>query len=205
MMSWTEKMSTRIAKKIVPNGEAYTVGQVSHGIEIFLLQMFGAVILITISILLGCAFEAIAITAMYMLLRNFSGGAHFNGVMACLLSGTALLLAAALLTKQLIFLNNWASSLLILSATIVSVSINWHHAPARHTYVEIEEHIRKRNRKIILTMLLIGCLSVQFLVYLDYKQLGHAFSFAVLLQSLLLHPLAYRAMGRIEKIIFMKG
>jgi accessory gene regulator B len=195
-MSWTEKLSIRIAKKIVPPGGAYTVGQVSHGIEIFLLQVLGLAFLIPVSLLLGCAAETITLTAVYMLLRNFTGGVHLKGAMACFISGTILLLSAGLLAKQLPMENPAVSSLLILFATALSFWINLRYAPAEHTYVKIEPHIRRKNKKTVLFLLIFGCVLFQFLVYLDYNQLGHAFSFAVLLQSCLLHPLAFRALGR---------
>jgi len=197
-MSWTEKISIRIARKIVPAGESYTVGQVSHGIEIFLWQVSGALFLVTVSYLLGFAMEAILLAACYMLLRNFTGGFHFASARACFLSGNALLLAAAF-SLQHLPADDRFSSLLILASTLVGLWINQKHAPAPHTYVEIPDHIRRKNRKIILFLLFFGCVLNQFLVYFDYKQLGHAFSFAVLLQSILLHPWTYRVMGRIEQ------
>jgi accessory gene regulator protein AgrB len=204
IMSWTEKLSIRIARKIVPAGESFTVGQVSHGIELFLLQSLSVVFLVTVSFLLGCTAEAISIAAIYMLLRNFTGGVHFKSALTCFLTGNGLILAAALVAKQLPADHNWFSSLFILLTTSFAFVINYHHAPAAHTYVTIAEQVRKKNRKIILFLLFFGCQFSQFLVYFDYRLLGHAFSFAVLLQSSLLHPLAYRAMEYYEKTFSRK-
>lgn len=204
-MSWTEKLSIRIAKKIVPAGETYTVGQVSHGIEIFLWQTLGTFVLIVLSILLDCVVEALMVWGIYMLLRNFTGGVHFKGALVCFITGNALMLAFALLTKYLPVDNFFFSTLFLLFATALSFWINSRYAPAEHTYVKIEESIRKTNRKIALILLIIGCSASEFLVYFDYRLLGHAFSFAVLLQSFLLHPLAYRVMGRLENSFSRKG
>jgi accessory gene regulator protein AgrB len=204
-MSWAEKLSIRIARKIVPAGDSYTVGQVSHGIEIFLWQVLGAVSLIAISTLFDCVVEAITVSGIYMLLRNFTGGVHFKGALACFITGNVLMLAAALLAKQLPADHGWFSFWFVLSSTVLSFWINLRYAPAPHTYVQIDEHIRRRNRKTILLILIAGCVISQILVYFDYKQLGHAYSIAVLLQSLLLHPLAYRAMEQYEKSFSRKG
>jgi accessory gene regulator protein AgrB len=204
-MSWTEKLSIRIARKIVPAGESYTVGQVSHGIELFLLQSLSVAFLVTVSFLLGCTAETISITAIYMLLRNFTGGVHFKSALACFLTGNILILVAALVAKQLTAAHPWISVLFILLTSVFAFVINYHHAPAAHTYVTIAEHVRRKNKKIILFLLFFGCVLSQFLVYFDYKLLGHTFSFAVLLQSSLLHPLAYKAMGYYEQTFSRKG
>jgi accessory gene regulator B len=204
-MSWTEKLSIRIAKKIVPAGGPFTVGQVSHGIEIFLLQSFSAAFLILVSLFLDCAVETITISAVYMLVRNFTGGVHFKSALACFIGGNILMLSAALLARQLPMDNSLFSSLLVLCSAALAFGINLRYAPAEHTYVTIEAHIRQKNRKIVLFLLVIGCVLSQFFVYLDYSQLGHAYSFAVVLQSCLLHPLAYRAMKWYEQTFSRKG
>jgi accessory gene regulator protein AgrB len=199
-MSWSEKLSIKIAEKIVPAGEAYTVGQVSHGIELFLLRLLNTAALVVLSALFGCLLEALLISAMYLLIRNFTGGVHFRSAQACLITGISIMVLSAFLVKQLPADAPLFSSAFIAGSTMLSFLINMRYAPAKHTYVEYQEHVKKKNKRITLVLLIFGCVLSMLLLYLNYEQLGHAFSFAVLLQSFFLHPLAYRAVERIESI-----
>lgn len=204
-MSWSEKLSVKIAEKIVPAGEAYTIGQVSHGIELFLLRLVNTASLLLLSALFGCLLEAVLISSIYLLIRNFTGGVHFQSAQACLIGGNVVIIAAAMLSKQLLGAGPLLSALFVLSSTAIAFLINMRYAPANHTYVDIEEQIRAKNKRISLILLISGCFLSIFLLYLNYTQLGHAFSFAVLLQSFFLHPFAYRAVGRFETIFLRKG
>ncbi len=200
-MSWTEKLSVRIAKKLIPEGEAYTVAQVSHGIEIFLLYVINTGFLIAAALFLGVFRQAVVVGGVYLLLRNFTGGVHFKSARACFVAGNALLLSAALLVKHLPAVPLALGLLTVAGCCTVAIGINARYAPARHTYISIAEETRKRNKRIALILLVGGCILSELLVYFTYSHLAFACSFAVLLQAILLHPAAFRVVEWIEKRI----
>lgn len=204
-MSWTEKVADRLAAKLVTEDSPHTQGQVAHGLEIVLLMALNTLFFLFVSFLLGAFFEALLIAIVYLLYRNFTGGVHFQSQAACFFIGNALLIGAALLAKYLPLPPDTVSFILVLAAFAFSAVLNHRYAPAQHTYVEYDEPIVKRNRTIIIRLLIFGCLISLLLVYFSYSKLAFSYTIAVLLQSMLLHPLSYRAVRRIEQIFSQRG
>ncbi|WP_126428668.1 accessory gene regulator ArgB-like protein [Brevibacillus marinus] len=203
-MSWTEKLADRLAAKLVTEDTPYTRGQIAHGLEIVLLQLLNLAFLLVVSYLLDAFGEALVVAVVYTLHRNFTGGVHFKSQSACFYIGNALLIGAALLVKYLPPLADAAAYGLVLSVFALSFALNRRYAPAKHTYVEYDESIIKRNRTIVGRLLVFGCLFSLVLVYFSYSKLAFSYTVAVLLQSILLHPFSYRLVGGIEQI-FNKG
>ncbi len=204
-MSWSEKASIKIARKIVPTNSDYTVGQVSHGVEIFLLQALSAATIVIISLFLGCFTQALILTLSYMAIRSFTGGVHLKSSHTCFLSGIVLILLLSMSAKQLDNESMLFTSLFVLVISLIGFLINLRYAPAEHTYVQIEAHVKQRNKRIVEILLIIGCALAETLVYFGYKQPAIAYSLAVLLQSLLLHPFCFKMVRRIETTFYEKG
>jgi accessory gene regulator B len=199
-LSWTEEISTRIARQIIQEDSTYTVGQVSHGIEIAIIYLLNAAVLIISSLLLGVFTEAILIASLYILHRSFTGGFHLNSVWSCMVGGVLMILLSSLAILNLPDLGPF-SYLLILILFVVSFLINYRYAPAEHTYVSTKETIKKLCRKIIVILLIFGCILSEILIYFDYKHLAITYAFSAFLQSLHLHPISYRLAGRFEKLL----
>ncbi|UFJ39997.1 accessory gene regulator B family protein [Brevibacillus humidisoli] len=201
-MSWTEKVSNRLARRLVTEGSPYSLGQISHGIEIFLLMVLNAAFLLVVSYILGCFMESVVIGFIYMLHRNFTGGVHFRNQSACFFIGNALMIGLALIVKSLPSVPDVFSYSLISISFVLSYLVNARHAPAKHIYVEYDPFIIKRNRTIILRLLIFGCLLSYLLVYFAYSKFAFAYTVAILLQSILLHPVIYRLVESIEHKFF---
>lgn len=199
-MSWTEKISTQIAKQIKVEESPYTLGQISHGIEIMLLYLINASTIIVTSFLCGVLTEALLLSGFYILHRIFTGGIHLKSVWTCLVGGVLTILAGSLFIAYFPY-SQTVSYILALFMTGISLAINVRYAPAEHTFVSTKESIRKICRTIIIAMLLSGCLISEFLVYLDYQQVAVTYALAVFLQSLHLHPIAFQVVTRFEKLL----
>lgn len=198
-MSWTEKVSTRIARQIKVAESPYSVGQISHGIEIVLLYLFNAMALLLSSYLLDVFFESILVAFFYILHRSFTSGVHMSSPWTCLVIGVSSVVAGSLLLKHLPDFGGYAY-LLVSIIFLASFWVNYRYAPTEHTYVSTDESIKKICRIIILTLLIIGCAICNLLVYFDYTQLAFTYSFAVFLQSLFLHPVSFWMVSRFEKL-----
>ncbi|NGQ95690.1 accessory gene regulator B family protein [Brevibacillus sp. SYP-B805] len=197
-MSWTEKVSIRLAKRIIPEDSPYSVDQISHGIEITIINLLNAAALVLLSSLAGVLFYTIALTALYFLHRSFTGGIHFKNVWTCLILGVSTMTLAASAISHL-SVPRMLSYGIVLSFFAVSFFINYRYAPAEHTYVSTKESIKKACRIIILNLLIFGCVIAEFLIYFGYSHLAFLYAFAALLQSLHLLPTTFRLVAQIEK------
>ncbi|MGO0063539.1 accessory gene regulator ArgB-like protein [Brevibacillus fluminis] len=205
-MSWSEKLSIRIAKKLVSNTDAsHTVGQVSHGIEIFLLYLLTVLSLAVCSWFLNSFSETIVLSFFYFLFRNFTGGVHLSNPHSCFIVGNILALSLGLAVKHMPTTNFLFASITIMVAVVFSFVVNWRYAPANHTYVQISDEAKRKSKRIVTTFLILGCPLAYFLLYFNYYNLAYAYSFAVLLQALLLHPLSFHLVKRFEKTFLREG
>ncbi|USG65259.1 accessory gene regulator B family protein [Brevibacillus ruminantium] len=198
-MGWSEKISTRIAKGIKGDNTEHTEEQLSHGIEIFLLNLLNFVCLFIISYLLGIVWEVLFLSIIYYLHRLVTGGVHMSTPFSCLIVGTLTLSGIGYLGAHLPLLSTSAASIWIIVSMSVSFMINLRYAPAAHTYLPTNEKIRGICKKIALFSILIGCFFILFLV-VYHQKLALIYSLAVLLQSLHLHPVSYRLVAGLEKM-----
>ncbi|MGE5702239.1 MAG: accessory gene regulator ArgB-like protein [Clostridia bacterium] len=204
-MSWSEKLSIRIARKLVTEKSTFTVGQVSHGIEIFLLYVLTAISILIFSWFLGSMIETILLSFVYFLFRNFTGGVHLRSPHTCFLLGNLLVLSLGFLSKHFPASNLLLIYVLVFGLSGMALLINWHHAPANHTYVTISDDRKRKSKKIVVTLSFIGCLFLFFLVYFGYYSLAISYSWAVLLQAILLHPFAFHLVKHVEHHFYEKG
>lgn len=196
-MSWTERVATRLAKQIKTGESPFSVGEISHGIEIVIMYLLNALTLLLSAYLLDVLLEASLLAGFYILHRSFTGGIHLKSVWTCMIGGVSMILLASILVKYLPDLNGGAY-LLVFLLIACSFVINYRYAPAEHTYVSTKESIKRVCRKIVLGLLIFGCLSSEILVYFDYSNLALTYAFATFLQSLHLHPLSYQLVVRLE-------
>jgi accessory gene regulator protein AgrB len=202
-MSWTQKVSIRIAKRLTVAGTPYTVGQISHGIEIFLLNLINAAVLLLAAWLLGIFSETLCFALILFLHRVITGGVHLKNPWTCLIAGLLLMLGGGYLVKHVPLLPPAAAYALILLTIGTAFVIYYRHAPAAHSYVSYQQSVRQKSRKIAFGLLGCACILSMILVEFYYK-LAITYTLAVFLQSLLLHPAAFRVVARLEKT-FSKG
>lgn len=197
-MTWTEKVSMRLAKCLKTEGTPHSLGTLAHGIEIFLLNAINLAVLILCSLLLQVFRETMLLFFFFYLHRLFSGGLHLRSPWTCLAATLFLMLGGGFLLKQLPVVPTPYAQLLILAAVGLSFGINYRHAPAEHTYVPHDPAIQRRSRVILLLLIGMGCLFSIYLVGYSY-QTSMTYALAVLLQSVLLMPRTYQFVSRLAK------
>jgi accessory gene regulator protein AgrB len=202
-MGWTRKVSNRIAKHLTMEGSPYTAGQISHGIEIFLLNLINAAVLLLAAWLLGIFPETLCFALILFLHRVITGGVHLKNPWTCLIAGLLIMLGGGYLVKHVPLLPPAAAYALILLSFGTAFVIYNRHAPAAHSYVNYQQSVRQTSRKIAFSLLGCACFLSLVLVEFSYR-LAITYTLAVFLQSLLLHPVAFRLVARLEKT-FSKG
>ncbi|MDF2682060.1 MAG: accessory regulator AgrB [Brevibacillus sp.] len=197
-MTWTEKVSMRLAKRLKTEDTTYSVGQLAHGIEIFMLNIISGLALIIVSVIFQLFKEVMLLCCLFFLHRLVTGGVHLRNPWTCLLATLSLMMAGGYLVKHLPVLPAPYAQLLVFVGVGFAYVINYRHAPAAHTYSPTYPAIQRRNRFIVLCMLAAGCTISIILVGYTY-QLSMTYTLAVLLQSVLLMPSSFRLVSRLEK------
>ncbi|CAM5797067.1 MULTISPECIES: accessory gene regulator ArgB-like protein [Brevibacillus] len=203
-MGWMEKTSKRIARKIMSEDTIHTEEELSHGIEIFLLNLLNVMFLFLVSILLGIVGEVFLLTTIYFLHRLFTGGVHMSTPGSCLIVGTATLSGAGYVMAHLPVLTTSLAYFWIVISMGAAFLINVKYAPAAHTYLPTNERVRQISKKVILFLITIGCTFILFLV-VYYQKIALIYSLAVFLQSLHLHPVSYRMVAGLEQMLRKGG
>ncbi|RNB53802.1 accessory gene regulator B family protein [Brevibacillus gelatini] len=202
-MTWTEKLSGKIAHAIKTEGSPYTVGQLAHGIEIFLLNVINLFVIVLFSAIFNLLGEVLPLLCFFFLLRFFTGGVHFKNPWSCLVATLLLLLIGGAIIKYVSLASVGIMSILILLVAGVGTFINYAYAPAKHTYMPDNPNIRKKHRTIAILLIVVGCILSLFLVRYSYK-LSMTYTLAITYQSLLLMPVSFRFVSFLEKT-FSKG
>lgn len=197
-MTWTEKLSLYIAKRIQIEGSPHSLGQLAHGIEIFLLNTVNVLALLISSAVFHMFKEVMILSVLFYLHRLFTGGVHMRSPWTCLLATLLLMLTGGVVLKHLPAFPTPFAQLIVLLGYGFSFWINSRHAPAAHTYVPTDPRIQRRNRLIVLWLILAGCALSIVLVGYTYT-LSMTFTLAVLLQSVLLMPISFRLVSLLEK------
>ena len=199
-MTWMEKVSWRLAERIKMDETPYSIGQLAHGIEIVLLNIINAVALLLVSSFLQITGEVLLVSALFFFHRLFSGGVHLKNPWSCMTATLILMNAGGYLVKELSVTVPPYAPFLVGFGIGLAFLINYRYAPAEHTYVSADPNMQQRNRVIILNCLIIGCLLSLFLVEYAYH-LAIAYTVAVLTQSVLLLPVSFQIVNRLEKNI----
>lgn len=188
----------RLAKRLKTEDMTYSVGQLAHGIEIFLLNIISGLALIIVSATFQLFEEVMLLCCLFFLLRLLTGGVHLRNPWTCLLATLFLMVSGGYFLRHLPVLSAPYAQLLVLASAGFSFSINYRYAPAAHTYAPTNPAIQRKNRFIVLWMIGVGCAISISLVGYTY-QLSMTYTLAVLLQSVLLMPSSFRLVSRLEK------
>lgn len=199
-MTWTEKVSLRLAKQIKTEESPYSIGQLAHGIEIFLLNIMNGIALLVVSALLQIVLEVTLVTFLFFLYRIITGGVHFRNPWRCTFATLFLMNTGGYMLKHLPVIPAPYIYLVILAALSLAFAINSRYAPAKHTYAPDHPDVQKRNRIIVLFLVGISCVLSLILVKYAYI-LILANIIAVLTQSALLLPGSFLLVSRLENFL----
>ncbi|HBZ81700.1 MULTISPECIES: accessory gene regulator ArgB-like protein [Brevibacillus] len=202
-MTWTGKMSGKIAQRIKTDDTPYTVGQLAHGIELFLLNALNLFIILLVSAALGLLVEVVPLLCSLFILRTLTGGVHLKNPWSCLGATLLLLLVGGAIIKYVPMPSPPALSLLTLITAGAGALINYLYGPAKHTYMPDNPAIQKRHRKIAILLITVGCILSLLLVEYSYKH-SMTYILAVFYQSLFLTPASFRLVSVLEKT-FSRG
>lgn len=196
-MSIIETMSLRIARQVKANGSPHSVGVLSHGIEIMILNTMNTLLLLSLALLMGCFTTVAAAFVSYTLLRNFTGGVHFNNPWSCMIIGNILLFSVGWLTASFTPQTGYLPYLLTLVLFLFSFFINRKHAPAKNRYYEFEEEQLRKNRQKVFILLGLCAGTAFFLGAIGYLSIMLVMGLAVVLQAILLHPITFKFIQKI--------
>lgn len=198
-MTWLEKVSWRMAERIKTDDTPYSLGQLAHGIEIFLLNIINGMALFLVAACLQMVGEVFLVAGLFFLHRIFTGGVHLKNPWTCMTATLLLMNAGGYLVKHLPDTPPPYALYWVGIGIGIAFLINYRHAPAEHTYVPTNPKIKRVNRVIILNIIGFGCLLSLLLVEYAY-QLAVAYTVAVLTQSVLLLPVSFQIASRLEKL-----
>lgn len=181
----------KFARKLQAAGSHHSVGELSHGLEIMMLNFLNTFGLLILSLLFGCFTEVAFAAGAYILIRNFTGGVHFRSPWSCLLIGNILLFVIGWGTSQMP-----VSSLPIIwgvaiGCWLLAYGINRRHAPAPNLYFQFNSVQIQQNRSRALRLQwLFGMVSVASGL-MGYLPILVAINLAIFLQAILLHPATF--------------
>ncbi|MGN7472273.1 accessory gene regulator B family protein [Brevibacillus sp. SAFN-007a] len=199
-MTWTERVSGKIAKRIKTDDSPYTVGQLAHGIELFLLNAINLFVILLVSALLGLLGEVFPLLCALFFLRSLTGGVHLKNPWSCLGATLLLLLLGGAIIEYVPKPSTSVLTLLTVFTAGFGVIINYVYGPAKHTYLPDNPAVQKRNQKIAILLIFIGCILSIFLVGYSYR-LSMTYILAIFYQSLLLMPSSFRFVSFLEKTL----
>ncbi|MBG9567950.1 accessory gene regulator B family protein [Brevibacillus agri] len=202
-MTWTGKLSGKIAQRIKTDDTPYTTGQLAHGIELFLLNALNLFVILLVSALLGLLGEVFPLLCLLFLLRSLTGGAHLKNPWSCLGATLLLLLLGGAIIEYIPKPSASVLSLLTIFTAGVGIIINYAYGPAKHTYMPDNPAAQKRNRKIAIFLIIIGCILSILLVRYSYRH-SMTYILAVFYQSFFLMPISFRFVSFLEKN-FLRG
>ncbi|GIO07290.1 hypothetical protein J31TS6_33180 [Brevibacillus reuszeri] len=196
-MTWTERLSLRIAQSIKTEETHFSTGQLAHGIEIFILNVINVIVIVALSLLFDLIGEVIPLLFFFFGLRLLTGGVHLKNPWTCLAFTVTLIVSGGLLIKNLPELSSPYVEIGMILVGGAGFLINYFYAPAKHTYMPADPKIQNRNRIIVLLAIGIGCLLSVILIEYTYK-LSMTYILAVLLQSVLLMPRSFQIVSYLE-------
>lgn len=160
---------------------------VHYGLETLYVNISKAIIITFFSLFLGITLEMYCFIFIYGLLRTYMGGVHLKTSLGCtIFSGTIFILPTIISLNIDIF---WQLGLPIL---LTGLLIAYKYSPADTSRKPIlNKDLRKRRKKISCILI-----SIYIIIYiLNFNIILNNFIvFAVLINSIIIHPITYKLM-----------
>lgn len=197
-MTWTQRISERIAHFIKTSDSPYTMEQLAHGIELFLLNTLNLFVILLISAVFGLTGEVFPLLCLFFLFRLLTGGVHLKNPWSCLAATIVLMISGGAIINYSPVVSDSLLMLMILASTLIALVINYLYGPAKRAYINEDSKVREKLRRIVIIIILISCFLSIILVQYSYK-LPMIYILAVLYQSLLLTPFSFHLVSFLEK------
>ena len=185
--------SKKFADKLMPFLEKhnkYTDKErivVHYGLETLYVNISKAIIITIFSLFLGITLEMYCFIFVYGLLRTYMGGIHLKTSLGCTVySGTIFIISTILSLNLDIFLQ------IGIFIILIGLFIAYKYSPADTSRKPIlNKDLRKRRKKI--SCMLISIYLIIYILNIN-SILNNFIVFAVLINSILIHPITYKLM-----------
>ncbi len=195
-MNWMENFTIRMAKKIATSADGeYSVGVVSHGLEIVLFNLLNICVLLLIAFLSNSTLEVLVTAIVYIVYRSFTGGVHFQNPLICFVTGNTLLCTLGWIASWLPVKDTATMVGIVCAVFAMAFLVNAKYAPRSARY-GISEQKKKQNKRIILSLLSLGFILSLLFTAAGYFSVTYAYCLAVFFQSVLLLPIVVRMVER---------
>ena len=158
---------------------------IQYGLEGIYILITKSIVIFTVAYLLGMIKEVLIFTLLYNIIRMPSFGLHATKSWMCYLSSLIIFLILPYVCKTITFDPLWKG---ILGA--ISIILIYKNAPADTVKRPIIDQKRRRNYKIISTIIAITFAFLSITIKNNF--LSNAFVFAIVLQNFMISPYIYQ-------------
>jgi len=181
----------KISGKVILYNDQFALqkDEIRYGLESLLLTLNQLLLILILALPFGILPEALILYFAHSILRTFSGGAHFQRYLTCLIYGTLSITLSSLAIVH--FYHTWAAikPLLIILLTLSFVLVIW-KAPVLYKNKGFFTQKQLLRKKCISTFLFIFLFIISIIVF-NNTSLMYAIWFALILQSLTLTKTVY--------------
>lgn len=183
-----EKMLSKCISYINSNHPIYSKEQleeIKYGLESIYILITKSIFIFTVAFLLNILKEVLIFTLIYNIIRMPSFGLHATKSWICLVSSTIIFILVPYLCKSLEL-----DTFIKIVIGIITIILIMKNAPADTYKRPIINPIRRRNYKIISTLLA----SIMVIISLSIKDnfLSNSLIFALIVQCFMISPFIYK-------------
>lgn len=174
-----------------------------YGLQMLILTTLDLTAVLLVGWLVGCLTDTLAVLLVSAILRSFSGGAHSNSPIRCLLFGALVVPALGkIATIAVPLLSSVILMTIIAVGLMFSLPVVWRLAPADSPAKPItsSRHRRKLHHLSIVGVLAVALLQSIMLI-LQYPDLILAMEFGLLWQVFSLTPTGYRSLNHLDRML----
>lgn len=172
-------------RKNNPNYSEEKLAEIKYGLESIYILITKTIAIFTIAFLLNILKEVIIFTLIYNLIRMPSFGLHATKSWMCLLSSAVIFIVTPYICVTQEFSFTFKSI-----AGIITILLIIKNAPADTYKRPIINPIRRRNYKIISTILAIIMVTIALII--ENSFLSNCLIFALIIQCIMISPYVYK-------------
>lgn len=215
-MSLSEKIAKRISDELNLDHEKYEV--INYGLFAFLQITYSLLLVAVFGLIFGLIFQALVVSFVSSILRQYSGGVHASKPSICLFIGTVVTVSIACIASFISKNVNEITVIIIgLIIVVISYYIIYKRAPvdskAKPIKSIVKRKLMRRNSLIILSIylliviiLLISYYYTRNIIYVEYSICIYlAFGWQVFSLTIIGHKVLTKVDLFIGKTIFKEG